>query len=692
MLFSLPEYPDYDSKWTMSVTDLRIRDRLRHTWQTFFGRWGRLTAIQRMAIPFILERHSLLLNAPTASGKTEAVVAPLTEKMIEEAWPEGSIIYITPTRALVNDLYHRLEPLYQTLGLSIARRTGDFHEFNQNRMGHLNLMTPESFDSILCRIPQKLLETKAIILDELHMIDGTPRGEQLRLLIRRFSWIRERHPAPLVKYGLSATVPDPVSLGKRYLGDSFKVVRAPHQRAIDLIGLYPTGETHTMALTIQHLLKKYGFKKVLLFTNAKSHAEEVASALKQTWGYPEYVFVHHGRLDRKIRLAIEHAFHHAPVGICVATSTLEVGVDIGGIDAIGLLALPHSPESFIQRIGRGRRKAGTIPVFAFYRDDLEEAIYKTYLNLVNRETFPQKPVSPLPLAFVQQLLSYVVQKRRVGTSLQAVSRLMSDLKDHPYWQDRYLDEWLEYLEQHEWLERQHGLIYPGRRLFRAFEKGWIHSTIDEVNRTIQVVNEQGQHLTEILVESLPAPGTVLVIAGRLYRVVRILNEKVIVTITPHTAEQESAPYPTAPPIYWDYPFGRILLENLFPGIPEGTVPVQTDGRFMRIVHGFGYIISLIWSHALADMMGWKVLQIDGIQTAFETDGNWPSTWKPTPSIVKRTIHRFRGPLEHWFGENRYYALMTPSLKQLHLLLAIHWFDFENYLESLTFARIKNPLG
>ena len=671
----------------MVLTDVRIRERLRKTWRIFFGRWGKLTDIQRLAIPFIFEKESLLLNAPTASGKTEAVLAPLIEMALQEQWPPGAIVYITPTRALVNDLYHRLRPLAEELGLTIVRRTGDFHELRQDRRGHVNLLTPESLDSILCRFPAHLLDVRAIILDELHMIDGTARGEQLRLLMKRFTWVRAKQQHPLLRFGLSATVPDPVAMGRRYLGDTFKVVRAPHRRMIELISLIPITDAATMARQIVAIMQKHDFRKVLLFANAKSHAEEMATALKTLWGYPDRVYVHHGRLDRRLRLEIEKAFHDAPVGICVATSTLEVGVDIGGIDAVGLLALPHSHESFVQRVGRGRRRFGTIPVFAFYRDDLEASIYRTYLDLVNQEVIPEHPVVPLPLAYLQQLLSYIVQKRRVGTSLNAINRLWDDLIQYPAWKNPYLEELLNHLERRGWIVHRGGLYFPSDRLHRAFERGWIHSTIDEVMKTIQIVDEHGRHLTEILTESLPVPGSTLIIGGRPYRVQRVHEEKITVRPVTGSAVSESAPYPTAPPLHWHYTFGRVLLNHLFPGLPDGIIPVQGDTE-CRVIHGFGYILSLVWSHALADHLGWKVIQFDGIQTVFKTTGEWPPTWVPPISAVRRTLAHFRGALEHWYGENRYYALLTSSLRQLHLLMAIRWFPFEAFLNEMSFARVK----
>lgn len=671
------------------LTDVRIRERLPRTWHAFFSRWGRLTSIQRAAIPLVLERKPLLITAPTAAGKTEAVMAPLCEYTVSERWSMGSVLYVTPTRALVNDLFHRLQPIISTLGLSIGRRTGDFHEADATRWPHILLTTPESLDSMLCRAPEKILETRALILDELHLIDGSMRGDQLRGLILRLSWLLGDRYQTLLRYALSATIADPTAIGRRYLGNEFITVRAPHKRVIQPLGLFVYTSDEDAVRQVLEIMESHRYKKVLLFSNAKVHAERFATLLKKDWGRPQCVFVHHGRLSRTMRLDVENAFYSSPVGICIATTTLEVGVDIGGIDAVGLLGMPHTYSSFLQRIGRGRRRDQRIPMFAFYRDELEHVILETYLDLANTTYIPEQPYEPLPASIAQQTLSYILQKRRIGTSKEALIRLWSEIVDTNVGNiEKILGPFLQRLCEKNWLKFKHSLFYPGDRLFHAFEKGWIHSTIEDAPGSVQVVDEQNKLLAELTVDTVIPPGEIIAIGGRVYRVVKIKDRTLYVKTTSTQVIPDTAPFPITPAVYWPYTIGRLVLERLVPDLPENVIPVTCQGVEWKVFHGFGYVHAVVWSQALAETLGWRVLQCDSIQTTFETTNVWPPSWKPSPAGVRRFIETRHGILEYWFGRNRYYYMLPAVGRIHHLLHALRWASFMDHLATLEFKILR----
>lgn len=131
-----------------------IKQRLSRTWFPFLSRFGKFTPVQKSAIPLILEGDNLVVISPSASGKTEAVVAPLVERMIDRNHREFAILYISPTRALVNDLYRRLEEPFRQLNLPLQIKTGDRPTFETSKLPFCLLTTPESFDSLLCRHPE----------------------------------------------------------------------------------------------------------------------------------------------------------------------------------------------------------------------------------------------------------------------------------------------------------------------------------------------------------------------------------------------------------------------------------------------------------------------------------------------------------------------------------------------------------
>ncbi|MBM4387078.1 MAG: DEAD/DEAH box helicase, partial [Deltaproteobacteria bacterium] len=200
------------------MEDSKIRSLLGRTYAPFFSRFGGFTDIQREAIPPIIEGKNLFLISPAATGKTEAAAAPVIERLLAGGAPEPvAILYAAPTRALVNDLEKRLlEPVERT-GLSFAVRTGERREIKALKPPHFLVTTPESLDSILCRTPRILKKIKAVILDELHLIDGTYRGDQMRILLNRLRSFAGRVDFQTV--AMSATAPDPQKMGERYMAD-----------------------------------------------------------------------------------------------------------------------------------------------------------------------------------------------------------------------------------------------------------------------------------------------------------------------------------------------------------------------------------------------------------------------------------------------------------------------------------------
>jgi len=195
----------------------------------FFGRFGKLLPIQEKTIPLILKGKNAIIISSTASGKTEAVVAPLIERCLKENWEGLSILYISPTRALVNDMYYRLKEQLKELNISLSSKTGDKPQFNPNKLPNFLITTPESLDSLICRYPSSFKNVKAVVLDEIHLLDNTYRGDQLRILLKRLEYIAE---TDFNIYALSATIADPKDVGSRYLKD-FEVIMNPGKREIE---------------------------------------------------------------------------------------------------------------------------------------------------------------------------------------------------------------------------------------------------------------------------------------------------------------------------------------------------------------------------------------------------------------------------------------------------------------------------
>ena len=213
----------------MISDQIELKKKLKRTWTTFFSRYGKLLPIQFKTIPVVLEGKNAIIVSSTASGKTEAVVAPLIERSLEENWEGLSILYISPTRALVNDMYHRLKEQLDELSISLSLKTGDKPYFNPDNSPNFLITTPESLDSLVCRYPLSFKNVKAVVLDEIHLLDNTYRGDQLRILLKRLKHITEND---FNIYALSATIADPEDVGGRYLKD-FEIVVGAGKREIE---------------------------------------------------------------------------------------------------------------------------------------------------------------------------------------------------------------------------------------------------------------------------------------------------------------------------------------------------------------------------------------------------------------------------------------------------------------------------
>lgn len=474
---------------------MQIKPRLPHTWSPFFARHGSLTAVQQQAIPLILAGHNTLVSAPTASGKTEAVIAPLLERHLlgAEALPgsgaELRILYICPTRALVRDLYERLAPALDTLGVTLGMKSGDTGPVSTSRPPAVLITTPESTDSLLTRGPRLFTALRAVVLDEIHLFDGGVRGDHLRCLLARIEAIR-RHSqqqagaqsfTPLQRIALSATLPDPAGVAGRYLagddGDAAQVslVEAGGARRIEVESRPMAGLDDLVAALALRAGDRLGITKTLIFCNTRNEVEQTAAYLRQNLPFEAAVFVHYSNLDPAERRAVEEGFAQASVALCVASSTLELGIDIGSIDDVALIGPPPTLNSFLQRIGRGGRRSGLTRVLCLPRSALEDARFAALLNLALASE-PPGPPSPSPFrpsVLIQQSFSLLKQSPTGGVRLADLRRIAPAEVD-----DAALRQILDHLAALGFL--RHGGLgewRPAQRLHELADRQEIYSNI-----------------------------------------------------------------------------------------------------------------------------------------------------------------------------------------------------------------------
>ena len=475
----------------------KVKSLIPRTWPLFFARHGQFTAVQREAIPPIVAGRDALVIAATASGKTEAVIAPLLERYWQQLRQPGlTILYICPTRALVRDLYERLQPPLADAGIRLSMKTGDTGPISEALTGVL-LTTPESTDSLLTRSPRLFTALQAIVLDEIHLLDNSPRGDHTRCLLARLERIRQYanpETPPAQRVALSATVFDPAGIARRYL-QSGVVLNIPSQRDI-LAQIHPLYDLDELVNALaQRAVGKpqrtsatspWGSRKSLLFCNSRDEVEQTAVYLRQHLPHHAEVFVHYSNLDAQMRREVEERFAAAAVAVCVATSTLELGIDIGSVDDVALLGAPPDLTAFLQRVGRGGRRAARTQVLCMPRSPGEWARFEALLTLAGGQwqapggqwqsggsLAAPDPLDLPPYAFrpsvlIQQIFSLLKQSptgsirladvRRIAPmeiTSAAIEQMVSHLTWSDYLQPGRMGEWRpgeklqELIDQHE---------------------------------------------------------------------------------------------------------------------------------------------------------------------------------------------------------------------------------------------------
>ncbi len=353
------------------------------------------TEIQRLAAGLLDGEADALLLSPTGTGKTEAALLPLLSRRLAAPAPPISLLYVTPLRALNRDLEQRLVALVRDVGLTAAVRHGDTPaaaRASQSRHPpDLLLTTPETLQILLVgrHLRAALAHVTTVVVDEVHELVGSDRGAQLGLTLERLDALTGR---TVRRIGLSATVGNPHEVA-RFLSPAPRTIDvrvARERRPLELVARRPRPDLPPLDPDLVRDLKADpvlldGLRSVeaeirahrttLVFVNTRPTAEGLAARLHRL--APDLaVAVHHGSLSREVREEAERAFREGRLRGLVATSSLELGIDIGGVDHVVQFGSPHQVGRLVQRVGRsGHRLGETIhgTVLALDDDDLEEA-------------------------------------------------------------------------------------------------------------------------------------------------------------------------------------------------------------------------------------------------------------------------------------------------------------------------------
>jgi ATP-dependent helicase Lhr and Lhr-like helicase len=453
------------------------------------------TAAQVEGWPHIAAGRNTLICAPTGSGKTLAAFLACIDHLAAEPLPADPlqrlrILYVSPLKALVHDVERNLRaPLAgiahaaaanneEPREIRVAMRTGDTPAEERRAFGRrppdILVTTPESLYLLLTSAAREALRSvEWVIVDEIHALAGTKRGAHLALSLERLEALTARPPQ---RIGLSATQ-RPLEVVAGYLGGRtgqrggratktgghttpgtprpVTIVDAGVRKPLELSVVVPVEDMANIGEVVPaeqaaggsaaapdqrssiwpaihprilELIRAH--RSTIVFVNSRRLAERLALRLNELAG-EELVRAHHGSLAREQRLLAEDALKEGQLPALVATSSLELGIDMGAVDLVIQVESPGSVASGLQRIGRAGHQVGEPSrgvIFPKYRGDLLECAVVTramHAGAIERTTIPRNPLDVL----AQQLVATAAERRWQADDLYDLVRRAENYAD-----------------------------------------------------------------------------------------------------------------------------------------------------------------------------------------------------------------------------------------------------------------------
>lgn len=396
----------------MSAAFDRLSPALQHQIVNALGFTG-LRPVQEQAIDAVLDDRNCVVLAPTAGGKTEAAFFPLLSRMDAEDWRPVSVVYVAPIRALLNNQEERLEQYAGLIGRRVFKWHGDVTATGKRGFvgepADILLTTPESLEVMLMsrKVPAERLfrGLRAVVIDEIHAFVGDDRGGHLSAVLERLSRFCGRD---VQRNGLSATVGNPADILRWVAGSSKRpgvVIDPRGTRKSPEIVVDWVANADNAAKMIAQL---HPGKKRLVFVDSRRGVEALGEKLR---GLGVDAYVTHSSLSLEERQAAEQAFQDGQDCVIVATSVLELGIDVGDLDHVIQIDAPASVAAFLQRMGRTGRREGQHPNCTFLATEDDGLLQAAAIVHLFRRGF----VEPIPIVhraahlLAHQLLALSVQ-------------------------------------------------------------------------------------------------------------------------------------------------------------------------------------------------------------------------------------------------------------------------------------------
>ena len=568
------------------------------------------TEPQEKTIPKIIEGKNVLLISPTATGKTEAAFLPVLSMLLQAPKTPGiKVLYITPLRALNRDLMERLEWWCNNLDIGLAVRHGDTDTKERTRQSRsppdILITTPETLQAILSGwvLRQHLQSLRWVIIDEVHELADSKRGSQLSLALER---VRNLINKDFQMIGLSATIGTPEKVAQFLVGNNrpVEIVRVPVAKMVRLQVLLPqpteedvrlAGQlyTHPEVAARLKIIRDYmsKHKSVLLFTNTRSVSEVLASRLK-VWNIDFPVSIHHGSLAKPSRIAAETGLKRGYLKGLIATSSLELGIDVGRIDLVIQYMSPRQVTRLIQRVGRAGHRVGRVAkgvIIGMDSDDTLEALVIARRAL-NEELEPVM-VPPKPYdALTHQIAGLLLKNRRLAfTEILEIARNAYPYKDLTL---EDVEKVLKYMHSRfprlAWVSFEDQVVLKPSRTKALFEYYFDNLSMIPVEKQFLVVDNSSDTSIGVLDEAFMAEygkaGTKFIIRGSPWQIVHTTEDKVYVrpvddptgAIPSWIGEEIPVPFQIAQEVAWIRGF---VEEKIRSGLSAEETSVLLSERY-----------------------------------------------------------------------------------------------------------------
>jgi ATP-dependent Lhr-like helicase len=504
--------------------------------------WSSLRPVQEIASDTILDGNNCIILAPTAGGKTEAAMFPVLSGCLTQQELGLRVLYICPTRALINNQEQRLDEYASMLGLGAFKWHGDVTPATKKKFlkepSEIIITTPESLEVMLVSgsVPTAKLfkHLKYVIIDEVHALASCDRGDHLISVLER---IRAYCDNDFQRIGLSATVGNPEQILEWMQGSSKnpqKLVDPPKSPGKKNIQIKMAQEPGALVSQIipaaQHI-------KSLLFCESRRLVEQISSSLKR---HGDYIYVHHSSLSKEEREISEKEFHQGTEACIVCTSTMELGIDVGDLDKVLQVDCPNTVSSFLQRMGRTGRRSGSVANTTFFIEKESKLLQAIAIVELARTKWVEdvKTNKKVWHILLHQIMAMCLERGAVTSNM-----LWNQLHQAYCFSEisrQQFDDFITFLLSKDFLHDDGGMYSMGLKAEKAFGKKNFMEIYSVFSAPLEfeVINLAGDVIGTIqwdFLEKLLEESAAFYLAGRSWMVERIEWKKKCVKVVPAPA-------------------------------------------------------------------------------------------------------------------------------------------------------------